>query len=144
MVKIKSGIPLSIEALEKDNYHVFVDAKIGRKKARLMLDTGASKTVFDQERILQFDGLTENKSLFAESMGLGAEMLKTGLTEIGSIKFGEIKLRKVTVAVLSLSHVNDAYKNMGIRPIDGILGSDLLFQLKAVINYKLKKLVLSM
>lgn len=142
MIAIKSSIPLSIEMLEADNYHIFIDVKIGRKKARLLVDTGASKTVFDQERLLQFVGSIKNKTEFAESVGLGAEMVKTGLAEISTITCGEIKIKKTVVAVLSLSHVNDAYKMLGIQPVDGVFGSDLLFQFKAVINYKLKKLVL--
>ncbi len=142
MIKIKSSIPLSIETLEADNYHLFINVKIGRKKARLLVDTGASKTVFDHERLLQFVGSTKNKAEFAESVGLGAEMVKTELIEISTITCGEIKIKNTTVAVLSLSHVNDAYKMLGINPIDGVFGSDLLFQYKAVINYKLKKLML--
>jgi hypothetical protein len=44
---------------------------------------------------------------------------------------------------MNLSHVNYAYAQIGQKPIEGVLGSDLLKKYKAVIDYPKRKLYLS-
>jgi hypothetical protein len=42
--------------------------------------------------------------------------------------------------VLDLSHVNKSYEMIGLKPIDGVIGSDLLMKLKARIDFLAKTL----
>jgi predicted aspartyl protease len=133
-LKVKSIIPLDVLEIESDNFHLFVEVKIGRRNARLLLDTGASKTAFDSNKIKKFIGKNEPENLGINSVGLGSNQVTTHLTQLTSLKMGEIILKKVNVAVLDLAHVNEAYQILGFPEIDGVLGSDVLVKLKAIIN----------
>ena len=44
--------------------------------------------------------------------------------------------------MLDLSHVNQSYEQIGLKPIDGVLGSDVLLKYNAVIDYEKKILKL--
>lgn len=129
-----SVLPIEFIEIEPGNFHLFIYVKIGRKKARLLLDTGASKTAFDSNKILEYAHAHSSEPTEMHSVGLGSSQVHTQLKDLGSIKFGEIKLSKIEVAVLDLSHVNSAYKMLGLPEIVGVLGSDILVNLKAILN----------
>ncbi|MBK7570589.1 MAG: hypothetical protein IPI10_02830 [Bacteroidetes bacterium] len=40
--------------IEDDGLHLIVDSEVNGKSCRLLIDTGASRTVFDQNRIFIF------------------------------------------------------------------------------------------
>jgi predicted aspartyl protease len=136
-------VEIDIEAIEieEENYHLFISAKAGRKKVRLLLDTGASKTVFDLEQIAEISG-KKNEIHKTESVGLGASKVETSLFNLSSLSIGEIKLKNPEIAILDISHVNMAYQAAGIPQIQGILGSDILMKTKAIIDYGKLKLKL--
>ncbi|MDZ4667206.1 MAG: retropepsin-like aspartic protease [bacterium] len=140
---IKETLPIQLVEIEPGNYHPFIFAKIGRQKVRLLLDTGASKTAFDQEQILKFVSEETLRSYEIQSVGLGSNTVLTQLSHLPKIKFGSIELQQQEVAVLNLSHVNQAYEMLNLKKIDGVLGSDILYALKAIINYPKAQLSLS-
>ncbi len=103
--------------------------------SRLLIDTGASKTVFDKKLVLKFvkqDKLRVNKS---KSVGLGTSDVETKIVELSKLQFGTMKVKEIEIAVLDLSHVNHSYKQIKLPKIDGVLGSDFLMKYKAVINF---------
>ncbi len=137
-------INLEIIEIEKGNFHLFVHLKIGEKLCRLLLDTGASKTVFDKTRVLQFVKKRKIKSHESKSVGLGVTEMETQMVKLKNVSIGKLIIEKLEVAVLNISHVNDTYEQIQLPKIDGVLGSDFLMKYKAVINYdkanlKLKK-----
>jgi len=141
-IKMKTSLPINVKEIEKDNYHLFIRVKIGRKKANLLLDTGASKTVFDKKKVLQFIEKKYIKKNENKSVGLGTDAVKTATTQLAKVKFNKLKLAIIEVVVLDLSHVNITYKLLGLDQIDGVLGSDFLYDHKAIINYEKKRLTL--
>jgi predicted aspartyl protease len=137
-MKKSSQLPIRIINIEDDGFHLMVSIKIGRKKANMLLDTGASRTVFDQQRIARF--LPENQEGFEKnerlSTGLGTNTLESQVTELKSMKLGDIKISGFQAIILDMKHVNESYKQLGLPPIDGVVGSDLLMKYDAVIDYK--------
>lgn len=136
----KDKLDIEFSEIDPDNFHLFVRIKIGPKKARLLLDTGASKTVFDQTRILKFIKSNTLKDVEGNSVGLGSNHVETQITKIKSLSFGKIKLSNVEVASMNLNNVLETYTMLKMEAIDGVLGSDLLYRLKAVIDYEKKVL----
>ncbi len=128
-------INITILEIEKKNYHLFVQLTIGKKVARLLLDTGASKTVFDSKRVLKFVKKKNMKVNKSKSVGLGTSEVETKIVEINNLKFGTLVVKKMEIAVLDLSHVNYSYEEIKLPKIDGVLGSDFLMKYKAIINY---------
>jgi hypothetical protein len=135
-------IPIELYSIEEDGYHLSIPVRINGKKALMLIDTGASRTVFDQERIKRFTGeelMEPNDKL---STGLGTSTMKTHTIVLRKINIGNLLVSEFTTILLDLQHVNDSYTKLGLLPIDGVLGSDLLVKYQAVINYKNKKLSL--
>lgn len=142
MKKKSEIIPLELISIDADGFHLMMNAKIGRKKVRLLIDTGASKTVFDESRLKKILGPDNHdfESTDQLSTGLGTNKMESQLSVLKSIKIGNVKLKELEVVVLDLSHVNVSYQLIGVKGIDGVLGSDLLSRFEAVIYYKKPRL----
>ncbi|HOY49696.1 MAG TPA: retropepsin-like aspartic protease [Flavobacteriales bacterium] len=129
------ALPIEIVDLRDDGMHLFITAKAGRKNCRLLLDTGASRTVFDST---QFQKLLPNAKLVdleSLSTGLGTDSLPGKVSSIAHFKLGDFKVIDFPVIVLDLNHVNRSYESLGFKSIHGVLGSDILFKFKAEIDY---------
>lgn len=139
---MKKSIPIEIIELEHDNYHLLVSSHFpDGSEGNWVIDTGASKSVFDQnlrQHYKELDGLTEE----LHSAGFNDEPIKSTLGILGSFSFGKFRIDKMKVAVMDLSHINTLYSKYSGAKICGLLGSDFLMKHKAVIDYKRKRLVL--
>lgn len=135
-------IKLYLLPIEEDGYHIFIEAIINGKPARLLVDTGASRTVFDSERIKVF--LTQDNLAFKKidkfSTGLGTNTMESHSVILDEFRFGDSTFLDYHAVVLNMEHVNKSYLMMGKPLIDGVLGGDLLLELKAVIDYRRKQL----
>lgn len=138
-----SIIPIRILKLD-DGFHLLVNIRVNGKPARLLIDTGASQSVFDKDRIINFLKKEKFEKHDKLSTGLGTSNMKSHLVVIEKIEIGKIIIRKYKTVVIDLSHVNVAYKQMKQKPIDGVLGSDILKKYKAVVDYGRKTLSLSL
>lgn len=131
-------IPIRIERLEADGFHLFIKGVINGQDVNLLLDTGASKTVFDLKRISKI--VKKRKKSFDSfenlSTGLGTSKMKSHYTIIKEFIIGELMFNDYKAILLDMSHVNESYQMLGFNGIDGVLGSDLLMEYKAVIDYK--------
>jgi len=138
----KTVIPIRILTIEEDGFHPVIQATLNGKKAWLLIDTGASRTVFDRDRIKKFIGehaVELNEKL---STGLGTNSMQTHSTGIKKIQLGDLVLKNLNCILLDLSHVNETYQKMGLPGIDGVLGSDVMVEYQAVIDYPKKQLKL--
>ncbi len=139
---MKTIIPIDIVTLgEENSYHLFVSAIINGKKYDMLIDTGASQTVFDATLIPES---TNDKIRIQEiqSAGIQAGELKSSIGNIEKFKLGDLKRRNWTVVLIDLQHVNALYKRFSSKHVAGLIGSDFLLRHKAIIDYKKKELVL--
>ena len=139
MRKKISNIPLELMNIEGDGYHLMIKAEVNGKPVRLLVDTGASKTVFDKTRLqaLVEDGAEEHyEDLEQLSTGLGTNSMQGQVAELDSFSFGNVEIKEYPVVVLDMDHVNQSYDMLGDRGIDGVLGSDILKKYDAVIYFK--------
>lgn len=132
-----SHLPIEVTAIEADGFHLMVEVYVNGIPARLLLDTGASRSVFDRDRIHRFFNgdspeLLENEEL---STGLGTNDMQSQALHLETFDIGETRIRHYPAVVLDMSHVNQSYEKLGLTPIDGVLGSDILMKYGAVIDY---------
>ena len=142
MLGYTTYIDIDILTIEEDGSHLICKAKVNGKNVRLLIDTGASRTVFDQERIQQFvsnETFVKNEKL---STGLGTNSMPTSTVSLKSFKLGDLKIENFTAVLLDLQHVNSTYGSLGHSAIDGVLGNDILMKHKAIIDYSKKVLKL--
>lgn len=135
-------ISINVIAIEDTGCHLYINAKIQGKKANLLIDTGASRTVFDRSRMEGFVNDTPFTELDKLSTGLGTDSMRGHLVHLDSLEIGAIIINDYTAMTLDLTHVNESYAKIGIKPIDGVLGGDILSEYNANINYETKKLKL--
>ena len=125
MVKESIHITLKIELvpIEQDGVHIFIRARINGKPARFLVDTGASRTVLDQKRVLRFLKAEEAKfeKLEAASAGLGTSTMESHTIVLRSLSFSRLVLKDYKTAVLALNHVNQSYSVLKMKKIDGVI-----------------------
>ena len=120
-----------------------LSVKINNKAARLILDTGASKTVFDKHKINRFvkqDRFEKNEHL---STGLGTDNMESHTVTIKKLRIGKLLIENFKLILLDLKHIGNSYEQMGLPSIDGVLGGDILLQYGAVIDYRKQKITFS-
>jgi predicted aspartyl protease len=128
-------IKLNIVALEEKSFHVFLTMGIENIKCRFLLDTGASQTVIDRDYAIEKFGKRKVKTIQKETAGLHSVINETSMITIKKLSIGEHQIKNHLFAAVDLSHVNNTYKKLKKPKIHGILGSDILLEIKAVIDY---------
>lgn len=136
-------IPINIISIEGDGFHLIAEGLINDKKARFVVDTGASRTVFDKDKVMNYIDNPEFSEKEGISAGIGGTDISSFIFNINKLNFGELEISDYQAVAMDLSNVNNSYAMINIPPIDGVLGGDLLKKYQAVINYKLKKIRLT-
>ena len=131
---------LLLVALDENSYHVFLTFYVEGMKCRFLLDTGASKTVIDKAFATKLLGNKKIKTLNKETRGLHSVASETSVVKVKSFVMGQIEIKNHLFAAIDLSHVNETYKSLKKPRIQGILGSDILLETKAVIDYGKRQL----
>ena len=128
-------IPLEILNLNDDGFHLLVEVVVFGHSFKAVLDTGASRTVFDKSILLELireeDLLSTNKL----STGLGTTSMESFTINISDFRIGNFHITELAAAVLDLSNINHAYESMDFQRVIGVIGGDILMEYKAIIDY---------
>jgi hypothetical protein len=135
-------VPLELINLNDDGFHLLVEVVVFGQSFHAVLDTGASKTVFDKGTVEKhmMDGVLLASDKL--STGLGTNTMESHTIILPILKIGKLKLKNFEAAVLDLSTINQAYSTLNLPPVIGVLGGDILYSHKAIINYKKLRLKL--
>ncbi len=129
------SIPLRIVNVDSFGIHVFVSAYVGRKKINMLIDTGASRSVFDYSSILfaglQFERVVE----LSQSSGINAEINNLFSANINCFRIGKMVFRNQKALFMSFDHINSMYRAMNIREISAILGANFLMRYQAQLDF---------
>ena len=139
---MKTVLPIDIVTLGDDNsYHLFVSGVINDQKCELLIDTGASHTIFDANLVPEIpaDEMIEHE---IQSAGIHAGELKSSIGRIKKFELGDMKRVDWTVVLIDLTHVNNMYGKFTDKRVAGLIGSDFLLKHNAIIDYKRRELVL--
>ena len=136
-------ISLQLLDIEGEGFHIMVKGMIHGKEANFLIDTGASRSVFDPTTIATFidDLVFEKKE--GMTAGVGSSDLESSTFVIDRWSIGELEITDYEAVALDLENIHEMYGKLGLPHIDGILGGDVLKRYKAVINYKSKKIRLT-
>ncbi len=120
--------------------HFEIKAKINGVKGNFILDTGASKSCVGTDDIAHFNLLTEASE--HKASGAGPSEIDTLMSTKNNIVVGKFKLKKISLILIDLSHINKALEKQDASPVKGNLGADILLKGKAIIDYNKKYLYL--
>jgi hypothetical protein len=129
------NVPLQLISLHDDGYHLLLDITVYGSTFKVVLDTGASRTAFDKTLLLQAN---ENALLVSTdllSSGLGTNEMASFTAVIPDLTIGHLFIADMEVAVLDLSTINYAYRQLNHPEVLGVIGGDILITYKAVIDY---------
>jgi len=136
-------IPLKLINLKGDGFHLALDALINNKLALLILDTGASRTVFDINRMSQFSNDFDYQLNEEKSTGLGTNTMESQVFLMDTLCIGDMELKNYETVAIDMTHINQTYEFLKMSPIDGVLGGDIMMDFKAKIDYKAMTLSLN-
>lgn len=131
-ILIKNGykkIPFKVSKTQ----HLIIKVSINGIKGDFILDTGASNCCVGYESIEQFE--LKAKRSKTKAAGAGATGMDTQISENNTIKLGRWKTNDFTLVIFDLTHVNTALTQYNAKPVQGIIGADILLKGKAIIDY---------
>lgn len=138
---MKIKIPLEVVEIDKGSYHIFITTVINDVKMDILIDTGASRTVFDKENISAHPIDIDYDEII--SSGLGPGKIDTLAGVLKNFTIGNHTWKKVNAIFMDLGHINELYQKMSNKKIAGLIGGDFLFNSKAIINYLKKEITLN-
>ena len=136
-------VPIQLLDIEGDGFHIMVKGTIHGKEARFLIDTGASRSVFDPKTITTFIDDLQFEKKEGLTAGVGSSDLESSTFIIDIMSIGELEITDYEGVALDLENIHEMYGKLHLPHIDGIIGGDLLKKHKAVINYRSKKLRLT-
>lgn len=134
-------LPITIEQVDGDGFHIFCQIKTSGKSLRAIIDTGASKTVFSEKTIDTLGDIEIIQQGENMAAGIGSESVEAKIAVIPRIYLGKKQVRNLLVGVMDTSHIDRQYLELGLKPFDIILGSDILKAKKCSISYADKVLL---
>lgn len=120
--------------------HFEVKASINGVKGLFILDTGASNSCIGFKDADLFNLKAKASSI--KAAGAGATDMLTQTASKNKIKIGRWKCNNITLVLFDLTHVNSALTMHNAKPVNGIIGADILKKGKAIIDYNKKYLYL--
>ena len=136
-------VPIQLLDIEGEGFHIMVRGMIHGKEASFLIDTGASRSVFDPKTITTFIEDIQFEKKEGMSAGVGSSDLESATFVIDRLGIGALEITDYEAVALDLENIHEMYGKLGLPHIDGIIGGDLLRRHKAVINYRSRKLRLT-
>tara|TARA_B110000046_G_scaffold32429_1_gene34757 strand:- start:25949 stop:26371 length:423 start_codon:yes stop_codon:yes gene_type:complete len=115
--------------------HLALNVTLNEKQVRMVVDTGASRSVLDLHFFQELFPDTVLNEEESDSAGVGASGLSSFTSLIPSLYIESFEVKEYELALMDLSHVKASYLHLGEEAIHGVLGGDILERLKAMINY---------
>ncbi len=123
-------------------YHHIVNIEINKVKGILLIDSGASRTMFDTERFKRFKSVSKTCQSPMNPSGIGGQV-QANLTILRKIKIEKLSISNYAIGIIDLSHINNMFTSFKKNPIDGVLGADMLKSHGAILNFRNNTLCLS-
>ena len=113
--------------------HLLIKAKINDVLGSFILDTGASNTCIGFESVNFFELTTSDSE--NKAAGAGALNMETLVSRDNVMQIGNWKKPDFALIVFDMSHVNEALISHKAKPVQGIIGADVLISGQAIIDY---------
>jgi predicted aspartyl protease len=128
-------IPIRIMDLHDRGCHIMCSGRVNGYKMNFLIDTGASMSVLDMNRLKMICPHQELIPYHKTFTGIGKARIDTWLTHLDKLEMGDFLVPQLSLLVVDLSNINEAYASLDLDRVDGVLGGDILLLLKARIDY---------
>lgn len=113
--------------------HLLVKATINSISGNFILDTGASNSCVGFESVELFQLKAGNSK--TRAAGAGATGMYTQVAKNNTLSLGRWKTAEFHLVIFDMTHVNEALQQYKVKPVQGILGADILLEGEAIIDY---------
>lgn len=113
--------------------HLLVKATINSISGNFILDTGASNSCVGFESVELFQLKAGNSK--TRAAGAGATGMYTQVAKNNTLSLGRWKTAEFHLVIFDMTHVNEALQHYKVKPVQGILGADILLEGEAIIDY---------
>lgn len=113
--------------------HLLIKATLNGVKGHFILDTGASNSCVGSDNIKAFELIASHSK--NKASGAGATGIHTQIADQNRLQIGPWKTVAISIVIFDLSHVNEALVQQKSKPIQGIIGADVLIKGKGIIDY---------
>lgn len=110
---------------EDRGIHQLVNIQMNGLPARMLIDSGASHTVFCKSRIRHFVGDMAIEDPGFQALGMGEDFTVYSL-QVSDFRIGKIHLPVYDALLADLSLIERLYQSLIQGPVHGVLGGDLL------------------
>ena len=134
-------IPFQVVELENKSYHIIVEGKIEESAIMLIIDTGASRTIFDSSYASKF-GKIPIESENPIATGITAEQIPVEMINIPILSIGKFMFNNINALTADLTSINEVYSKLTGKKIDGLIGCDFLLSNVKSIDLRRKCLII--
>jgi predicted aspartyl protease len=113
--------------------HLLIKATLNGVKGNFILDTGASNSCVGFDSIEWFQLIATHSK--TKAAGAGATGMLTQIADQNVLWIGAWKALNFSIVIFDLSHVNEALLQQKTKPVQGIIGADILLKGKGIIDY---------
>lgn len=124
-------VKLELKKMPSGHLHIF--GKLNNANGNFILDTGAGTTVIEEKNKDKFHMQTKESEKYAT--GAGGTGIKMQISDENTVKIGRFKLTNQNLMLMNLDHVNNAFQDMGLEKVHGIIGTNILTDRKSIIDY---------
>ena len=128
-------IKLSLIQLDNQSFHIIAKGMINNLPVNLIIDTGASRSVFNREYLEQHLSPIADSGEKVHSAGISAEKIEVVTARADTFVLGKYILTDYPLMLINLNKINKLYRKVAGITIHGLLGSDFLKEMNANIDF---------
>jgi hypothetical protein len=128
----KAGF-MKIKMEKMTSGHLYLFAQLNGVEGSFILDTGAGATVIEEKNKDKFKMNTQSAE--EKATGVGGTEIQMQASYENTFKIESLEWTKQNLLLMDLDYINNAIENMGFDKVDGIIGSDILTDREAIIDY---------
>lgn len=129
-----------ISFLLTNSNHILIECNINYVSGTFIIDTGASNSCINYLSASKFN-LDFKKSNETASSATN-NINETYYSKNNKLKIGDFQKNDFDLVLFDMTFINNSLKEKGVSDVDGIIGGDILNELKVCINYKKKEISL--
>lgn len=129
-----------ISFLLTNSNHILIECNINYVSGTFIIDTGASNSCINYLSASKFN-LDFKKSNETASSATN-EISETYYSKDNTLEIDDFKKNNFGLVLFDMTFINNSLKEKGVSDVDGIIGGDILNELKVCINYKKKEISL--
>ena len=140
---MKYKIPIEKLEISGGGLHLLIQVRLkNMENISLIIDTGASKTVLDNDIAQKCIEKIRDPQITEISSGINSTINDNKIGDVNYLIIGDLIIENFEIGIMDLEHIRNIYLENFNKNISGLLGSDILNKYNAEIQYNQSVLIL--